>query len=56
MDESTKSAWKAIGMAAVAPAIVYLLIFHHWRVETDAECMTVTVLSMAGFGAAIKWA
>ena len=54
--ESNERAWKAIGLAFVAPMAVYFLIFQHFRCETTAEQITAVVLAGAGFAAAIAWA
>lgn len=56
MDDSTIRVAKAIGLAVVAPAALYFLIFHHFRCETDGEQLAAAVLGIAGLGAAIKWA
>lgn len=48
--------WRAIGIAVVAPALIYLLIFHHWRCDTLGEQIMIGVLAPAGFAAAVKWA
>lgn len=46
---------KGLGLLVVAPAAIYLLIFQHWRCETDTEQIVATVLGLAGLGAAIKF-
>ncbi|MDP9090727.1 MAG: hypothetical protein M3O26_18570 [Pseudomonadota bacterium] len=54
MDKPTKSVIKGISLSCVAPALVYLMIFHHAWVETDGEVWTASLLSLAGFMAAMK--
>lgn len=56
MDESNMRGWKAIGIAAVAPAALYFLIFQHFRCDTTAEQITALVLATAGFAAAMNFA
>lgn len=49
-------AWRAIGIAVLAPAALYFLIFHHLRCETDGEQLAAAVLGLAGLLAAMKFA
>lgn len=54
--ESNARAWKAIGLAVLAPAAVYYLIFQHFRCVTTAEQLAAVILAIAGIGAAMAWA